>query len=704
MASKAKIPANFRETANTRYEDAKKFWRNWRMTARDDFAFVAGNQWLADDEQLLIAQKRPPITFNYSEKMIDAVVGAEVSSRQEVTYAPREISDAPLAELWTNAAKWVRDESNIEDEESDAFRDDLICGMGWTHTKVSFETDTDGMVEVHRVDPLEMLADPAARKPGLIDRRYSFREQWVDTKVAKQAWPNQFMLGADHSEILPGMDMTSGAQGYQPDQGGADADSPETHKDQVRILHYECVELMPMYRVATETGTMDIEASDFSDMKAGLDERGIQYVKMNKRTYFYGYFAGDTLLEAGLSPTQEGFTYGCMTGKRDRNTNTWYGLTRVMKDPQRWANKWLSQILHIINSNAKGGLLAEIGAFVDPKRAQDEWASPESITMLKEGAIGKIKEKEQGKFPAGLDKLMEFALASLPQVTGINLEALGLAGREQANVLEQSRKQAAYGLLAPVFDALRRYRKSQGRVLLDFIDKYISDGRMIRIGGPESKNFIPLTKAPKAIRYDIIVDQSPQAPDVKRETWSVLENLIPAAMKAGMPIPPTILKYAPIPTMLALEWQQHASKQQVSPEQVQQLQQEMQKMQQQLQQKDMQLKSKQEEMQMKRQEMVAGLQLEIQKLQFEFRAETAKLQQELQIERAKADVQMQIQREKSDHEMQMRKSEVEGGIDVAMTEAVTKGSNEASANIMKAINDLVAKIGKLENEAETSSE
>lgn len=700
----AKLPSNFKELANQRYEEAKRFWTNWRAGARDDYAFISGDQWLAEDMNLLNAQKRPPITFNYSEKMIDAVVGAEVSSRQEVTYAPREISDAPLAELWTNAAKWVRDESNIEDEESDAFRDALICGLGWTHTKVSFETDTDGMVEEHRVDPLEMLPDPTARKPGLIDRRYAFREQWVDERAAKLAWPDKLIIGGDHGmDNQPGVDAM-GNMRYTSDEAGADADSPDAHKGQIRVKHYECVELMPMYRVAAEDGsTKDLSPEEFSTLKEAFDRDGVRYLKMNKRTYFYAYFAGDTMLEAGLSPTQEGFTYGCITGKRDRNKNTWYGLTRVMKDPQRWANKWLSQILHIINSNAKGGLLAEVGAFVDPKRAQDEWAHPESITLLKEGAIDKVQQKQAAAYPQGLDRLMEFALASLPQVTGINLEALGLAGREQANVLEQSRKQAAYGLLAPVFDSLRRFRKSQGRVLLDFINNYISDGRMIRIGGPESQQFIPLTKAPKAARYDIIVDQSPNAPDVKRETWGVLENLIPAAMKAGMPIPPTILKYAPIPTMLAVEWQQYLQQQQVSPQQVEQMKQEMQKLQQENQQAKMALKDKSQELQMKWQEMQQEFKLDIQKMQFEFKAKMAELQQKLQIQREEAQVDMQLQKAKSEHEMKLKQQEVEGGIDVAMTEAVNKGSNEASANIMKAVNQLIGTIGKLTNEAEADA-
>jgi hypothetical protein len=521
-----------------------------------------------------------------------------------------------------------------------------------------------------------------------VDRRYNFRNWWVDERIAKKRWPKAVTFAIDEANM--GIDRSSRAgQGYTEDT----ADEIERHKGQVMISHYECVENEPVYRIEPQPGNViEVDVSDFADLKESLDEAGIEYVKQTKRVFYYGFFAGDTMVEGGKSPCQDGFCYQAITGKRDRNRGTWYGLTRVMKDPQRWANKWLSQILHIINSNAKGGLLAETGAFIDPTKAQETYAATDSIVFLKEGALSgnKIKEKSMVQYPQGLDRLMEFALASLPQVTGINLEALGLAGREQANVLEQSRKQAAYGLLAPIFDSLRRYRKNQGRVLLYFIHTYISDGRLIRIGGPESQQFIPLTKAPKAPRYDIIIDQSPSSPDVKSKTWETLQVVLPNMMKAGLPIPPDVLDYVPLPAAMALKWKQYiAQNPPMDQKQVQKIQQEAEKAQEENQKLQQQLRDKTQELQLKIEEAKAELQMKDMEMKAKLQLQQLELQGKMQIERQKADNDMALKREKNQADIQARETEV-----------AQSGQNEAQSNVMGAINELIGIIGTLKNDSE----
>lgn len=673
------LPTGFVELANQRHKDSKTFFMNWKGEARDDFAFIAGKQWADKDIQKLEDEERPAVTFNYSEKMVDAVVGAEVSNRQEVTYKPRETTDAAVAEVWNNAAKWVRDSCNAEDEESDSFRDALICGMGWTQTQMSYEEELDGMIEINRRDPLSMLWDPAAVKPGLVDRRYNFFDWWVDKREAHKEWPTTFVFASSEPETIS-EGVTVRGQAYNQET----YDEAGQHKDQVLISLYECVEREVVYRVPRGEQLTELTPAEFNAVKDELEASGIDYVKQYRKVYYRAYFAGDTLLEGGISPCQTGFTFNCVTAKRDRNKNTWYGLTRVMKDPQRWANKWLSQILHIVNSNAKGGLMAEIGAFVDPTKAQEEWSKADSVTLLNEGGLGKVEQKTMSSYPQGLDRLMNFALQSLPMVTGINLEALGLANREQAGVLEQQRKQAAYGLLSPLFDSLRRYRKVQGKVLLEFINKYISDGRMVRIGGMESEKFVPLTKQPGAMRYDVFVDQSPNAPDVKDKTWQTLGTIIPAMMKAGIPIPPDLLDYTPLPVALTMKWkkfieeqEEQRKKQQISPEQLQQLTQELEKTKAALADK------------------TADMAVEERKAQHEMSLKERTFQRDSQLRIAELRAKLALQQQELQNKKELDQQTANADVSARMSEIVEGGANAATERINNTINTLVDAISKL---------
>src|SRR5206468_422548 len=143
----------------------------------------------------------------------------------------------------------------------------------------------------------------------------------------------------------------------------------------------------------------------------------------------------------------------------------------AMMDPQRWANKWLSQSLHILNTGAKGGIIAERDAFEDTSEAEENWADPAAIVWANPGANsgGKIIPRPINQVPTQLPDLLTLAISSIRDCTGINLELLGMVEKDQPGVVEQMRKQAGMTVLASLFNSLRRYRKEQGRLMLWYI-------------------------------------------------------------------------------------------------------------------------------------------------------------------------------------------------------------------------------------------
>lgn len=543
---------------------SKDHLNDWFEAARENYDYFAGHQWDQEDIQKLREERRPAITFNRIPRTINAICGLELENRQEVIYTPRETGDAIASDILTGACHWVRDQCDAEDEESQAFKDALLCGVGWVETRLDYEVDPDGAILMERVDPLEMYYDPSARKRNLSDAAWIAREKSYSKKEFKSLWPDVDVdtLGfSEHNKGLQPHDAML-APWYKIDQSAND----KRPRDKVSVIQYQKWVRKVFYRVVDlENEVVEMDQEDFSKMKPYIDKLGLKYIKQTRKVFKQYFVAGHQILEEGDSPIND-FTFKAMTGMLDRNKNTWFGMVSLMKDPQMWANKWLSQTLHIFNSNAKGGYLAEAGAFQDPRQAERTLATS-NVTYTAEGALAenRITPKQAPAFPSGLSDLLAYAVSATSELVGVNLESLGQVNRSQAGILEVERKRSTVTILADFFDALRRYRKEQGRILADFVISYIGDGRLIRVAGPGLGKYVPLEADNLDFKYDIVVDDTPTSPNQKERIFATLTSILPQLLESGIPIPTEILDYAPLPAALVRSWQKQIEEQQPDP-------------------------------------------------------------------------------------------------------------------------------------------
>lgn len=546
----------------------KRHSEDWRRDAENCFDFVAGRQWSAEDLAKLREQMRPAVAFNRIAPVISAVSGTEVTNRQEVRYLPRQPGDALADEMLTATAKWFRDECNGEDEESDAFYDTLVCGMGWTETRMDFERDQDGAPLLERVDPLEMYWDGAAQKRNVEDARRLWRVKKVSLDEAKalvgsyDADDEDFNASWANFDDRGNKDETrQEARFYRPTKEG-DKDGPD---DLITLVECQWWERETVYAVAGANGVDMLSQEDYDTALERVEQLGMEPPKVAKQTrrkYFRAWLGASVLGEAEEAPFGDHFSYQAITGYRDRNKGTFFGLVRGMLDPQMWANKWLSQTMHILNTSAKGGIFAEKGAFEDEREAEQTLARSDRITYVKQGALAnpngpKVVPKPATQMPQGYPDLMQFALQSIRDASGVNLELLGAQDREQPGILEAQRKKQALAILATLFDSMRRYRKNQGRLLLWLIQNFVSDGRLVRINGEMgATQYIPFIRKPDWVTYDVIVDDAPTSPQQKEITWQVFASMMPMFGKEPPPdLLGTMIEYAPIPASAAQKLQ-----------------------------------------------------------------------------------------------------------------------------------------------------
>ena len=523
----------------------------WHTQAKKDFDFAAGRQWDEKDKRVLEDEMRPAITFNRTTVVLDAVSGQEIQSKQEIRYLPREQGDVEVNELYSEAARWFDDESEAADEESEAFMDTIIAGEGWTEDRLDFDDDPDGAPMCERVDPLEMFVDAHARKSNYRDARRKWRVKPMAIDQIMQEIPGFDKADYDAGKWLNNS-AESGENENDPEHYYENEASSEPER-KVQVIHLQYWEYESFYRVAdmATDQVVEMDESKFQSLrKATMVAMGTEprFVKLRRKRYMQAII-GSKVLYHGPSACKNGFTWNCITGKRDNTKNEFYGLIRAMRDPQMWANKWMSQLLHIMNSNAKGGAFYEEGAFIDQRQAEEDYAKPNAMIPVKAGALaqGKILERQPSQYPAGYQMLTDMAVSAVRDVTGVSLELMGMRETTQPGVLEYQRRQAGMTVLATLFNSLKKYRRARGKVLLHYITEYLSDGRLVKIVGQDGEQYVPLTKQAD-VKYDVIIDDAPQSPNQKEMVWQTVTQILPGIRDM---IPPQVLlellDYSPIP-------------------------------------------------------------------------------------------------------------------------------------------------------------
>ena len=475
------------------FEEAADWAADWREEAKQDYDFVAGKQWEQADIERFHESGRPAITINRIKPLINVLSGYQRLNRYDIEFLPRTGDDVDICQVRKGITKYILDECDYDSEESHAFIDAAIGGLGWFDVGYKFRPEVnDGEAYVKREDPFSIYVDPEAHKTDFSDAKYICRAKWVDKDELVITYPEH------KAEIMAQYAIYDNAE----KNDGAYEDPLWYKRDIQKARMVECwykvKERESIYYMQDGSVLAQGEITPEHFLSGAV--QGYTNTKVTKVRC--AVFIERFLLEDIPSPYEHGefpfvpivcYNYG--TGDLPA------GFVRDLKDPQREINKRRIQELHILNTTGNGGGWIEEDAMDSRQKAEFERKgnTPGYFAEVRPGAIsqGKIHERIMGQIPAAVIQAENQATADLTAVSGINEALMGtdIASTSSGRAIELKQKQAITHI-APMFDNLRKakkkiaYRLWGKRGFKGIIPQYYTDDKVYRVEGKNGQQFI----------------------------------------------------------------------------------------------------------------------------------------------------------------------------------------------------------------------
>ena len=554
----------------------------WIKQAHEDLRFAAGEQWDKAGLERMKLQRRPALTFNQIAPLVDTVTGNEITNRFEPHFLPRTVNqpqqpgagmqpapvfpganDQPVVDVVSQVVRYYRDKSLAGHEESQSFRQTAICGVGCVEVTYDVSKDPKGVIATRHVCIKEMAWDPTSKSQNLEDAQYVMRYRWIPRATAEHLYGEGVGQGQDKdSPEELGAAMPAGVEhGHSPWYFSGDQCFINKDRNQVLVTEYQWIEQEPVYVVRGDgQGPRIIDAAEYQNLQINMEQAAaagqplqLQVESSTRPCVYQAFFVGQQMVrEPEKLNTGGKFTFRFMTGFRDDSGpfTYWRGIVHRIKDPQRWANVFLSSMVNQVSRNPKGNLLVPKGAFKNAEEAKNLWAAAGSMLEVENPrALGDIKHFSQPPLPPAAHDLVQLCWNVIPQLTGVSpyMSGSGIDDlRRTPSSSIQAMQQAGMTVLSPLFDGLSRYKKSVGELYLSLIRNYLDDGVVVRIVDQPTAQYVHFFKDEMAHDYDVVVHENPSSPSAKANVWKTFtdQGLLQMLMQYG-PLPPSIADLIP---------------------------------------------------------------------------------------------------------------------------------------------------------------
>ena len=499
----------------------------------ENYYLGGGGQWKDIDRQILAQAGRPALEFNQIKNKINAAVGYQIGNRMDIGFRPRSgAADAETASTLSKLAMQIADNNQLHFKETQVFSDGVIQQRGFFDIRMSYADTILGEVKIDLLDPMDVIPDPDANSYDPDD--------WADVTITRMLTQVEIemLLGSKARKDLEDKDLAGDtfmpiydeverakfgdSDEFFPEFLGED-DTDKTTK-RYRIIDRQFWQMDTAEVVISATGDIrlveDINPNAVDDMVAA---GGIKQKRKVRRVRWL-ITTKDKVLHDDWSPFNH-FTVVPFfpTFRRGRTR----GLVDDAIGPQQLLNKSMSQFLHIINTTANSGWITVAGTLVNMRDGElaDRGAETGLHLVIDKNTTPENRPQkiQPNQVPSGFDRIIDRASALLENATGVNQAMSGNQGNEVSGIAIQTRQFAAQQQLAVPLDNLARTRSMLAVRILEMIQMYYDQPRIMRItesdnSGKESTTEIPLNMPQPDGKiqndltigeYDVVVTEAP---------------------------------------------------------------------------------------------------------------------------------------------------------------------------------------------------
>ena len=412
----------------------------------------------------------------------------------------------------------IADNNKLDWIEQQVFADGLIMdGRGYFDVRMDFSDHMEGEVRIKALDPLDVVIDPDAKDYDPKTWNEIFYTRWMTLDDIEEMYGQE---QADRLRFIAENGNTFGRDSVEysetrygdtddvDDLLGSSYGSEDEYRTvkALRVIErqHRKVTRVQCY-VDPNTGDQREVPEAWSDRKAKkfAKDYGLNIYTKTKKKVRWTVTCDKVVLHDDFSPYAD-FTIVPFFAYFRRGRP--FGMVRNLLSPQEQLNKIASQELHIVNTTANSGWVVESGSLTNMQAEDLEEHGAETGLVLEYNRGSSPPAKIQpNQIPTGLDRISQKAAANIKAISGINDSMLGTDGAEVSGIAIQAKQNRGVIMIQVPLDNLRKTRQYLAEKILDLIQVFYSEERVIRITN---------TDDPMEPREEMIINQPTPAGDI----------------------------------------------------------------------------------------------------------------------------------------------------------------------------------------------